>query len=255
MKRAPLALLALLALSSCTTQTGDPHVDAGVPSPIGNGARLRDVANPDLPTHPANNAVVNVTGAAVLAVDMFDETANGKSRGTVYVQDVGSQEPYSGLSLYSPTYIPGDLRLAPGDVLDLVGAYQENKNIGTAVFTVPQVLPQIAKPVATFRYEYRAPDPVVIDAKDLDDYVATGRRWLNMLVTVKDVTLATGIAFDSKGQRATGFLTAANVSKVTNELTQLDALPAGTKLKSVTGIVTYFFELHIAPRSKADIVQ
>jgi hypothetical protein len=261
MKRALLASLAACALSCGSIAVGDVP-DLGKPSdPIGQGMRLKDVGDPSLPNHPKNNASVTVTGATVLWVDTFDETANGKSRGTVYVQDVDSQSPYAGMSLYSPTFVPGDLRVAPGDVLDLVGAYQENDHIGTAVFPVGQVLPQISKPVGTFRYEYKTPDPVVIDPTDLDDFTK-GRKWLGMLVTVKNATLVDGINPETSSStgaptgRVSGHITPSGKGgKVTNENVQLPILPANTVLKSLTGIVTYFFDLHIAPRTTADIVQ
>ena len=241
-------------------------MNPGPPTPLGNGLRIKQIADPSLPNHPNGKVkppaplpVVTVTGAAVLGVDTFDETNNGKSRGTVYVQDVGSQDPWSGMSLYSPTFIPGDLRLAPGDVLDLTGAYQENVSIGTAIFPVGQVLAQISKPVGTFRYEYQPPEPTEIDPTDLDDYTK-GSKWVSMLVVVKNVTLFDNIAPETSGStgaptgRVSGHITAAAKGKVTNELIQLNATPAGTKYQSITGIVTYFFDLHIAPRSQADLV-
>jgi hypothetical protein len=257
MKRVAFVLFALV---SCSTPSGDDHLDAGPPNPVGAGLRLKDVGDPSLPSHPKTNTNVIVTGATTLWVDQFDETANGKSRGTVYVQDVGSQDPFSGMSLYSPTFIPGDLRLAPGDVLDLNGTYQENPNIGTAVFPAGQVLAQISKPVATFRYEYKVPDPREIDPTDLDDYTK-GRKWIGMLVVAKNVTLVDGInpeVSSSTGAatgRVSGHITMAAKSKITNEHVQLPQLPPNTKLTSLTGIVTYFFDLHIAPRTLDDIVQ
>lgn len=251
-----------LALAACGTESGDAHSDPGTPSAIGTGSRIRDIANPHLDTHPKNLSNVTVTGASVLWTDTYDETSNGKSRGTVYVQDVGATDAYSGLSLYSPTFIPGDLRLAPGDVLDLVGQYQENDHIGSAVFPVPQVLPQISKPVGTFRYEFDPPPPREVDVNDLDDY-ATGRQWLNMLVTVKNITLADDL--DDEGTKAskaptgrvTAHMTAKSSCKLVNELMPLapGSMKAGTTLKSVTGVITYFFDLHLAPRTPDDIVQ
>src|SRR5262245_42579546 len=118
-----------LVLAACGTTHGDDHLDAGPPTSLGSGERIKQVSDPTLPDH-ANlvNSTVQVTGASVVWTDTYDETSNGKSRGSVYVQDVASNDPYSGTSLYSPTFVPGDLRLAPGDVLDLNGQYQENKN-------------------------------------------------------------------------------------------------------------------------------
>jgi hypothetical protein len=251
-----------LVFAACSTPAGDAHLDTGPHTALGTGSRIREIADPTRPDHPKNLATIAVTGASVLWTDTFDETQNGKSRGTVYVQDVGSTDAYSGISLYSPTFVPGDLRLAPGDVLDLNGQYQENDHIGAAVFPAPQVLPQISKPVGLFRYEFEPPPPREIDVNDLDDY-AKGRQWLNMLVVVKNVTLIEDI--DDEGTRAsksptgrvTAHMTKKGSSKLVNELMPIAplSLKANVPIKSITGIVTYFFDLHLAPRTQADIVQ
>jgi hypothetical protein len=171
------ALCAVSAsLVGCGSRDGDAPLDAGPPTPLGNGSRIRDVADPNGNAHNVNGSVT-ITGATFMWIDTFDETANGKSRGTVYLQDVGSTDPYSGVSLFSPTYNPASLKPAPGDVLDLTGTYQENASIGTAHFTAPDVLPQISKPIIKPRFEYVVPTPRVVDATDLNDF-GKGRPWM-----------------------------------------------------------------------------
>jgi hypothetical protein len=202
---------------------------------------------------------VTVTGAAVVTIDTFDETHNGKSRGAVYVVDVGSTAPFSGISLFSPSFVPQDLRVAPGDVLDLTGQYQENTMIGsTTVFNDGDVLTQLAKPIATFRFESAAPAPVVIDVADLAVY-AKGRKWMSMLVTVKNVTLMGDLTAEVKNGQPTGRVTGTldDGVIVTNELYNLKPgdVATGTHFASITGVVTFFFDLHLAPRSAADWVQ
>ena len=99
----------------------------------------------------------------------FDSNADGVGdfSGLVakldYVQDLGAKKPYSGIGIYSAAFVPANLRVAPGDVLDFVGTYQENKNIGTAVFPAGQILPQLFKPVGTFRFEGAKPEPLEIE--------------------------------------------------------------------------------------------
>src|SRR6185312_15526021 len=151
---ASVAVAVPLASLGCGSNAGDQPSNSVTPSPLGTGERIKQIADPTLASHPANNAPVNVTGATFLWIDTFDETHNGKSKGTVFIQDVGSTDPYSGMSVFSPTYTPADLKPAPGDVLDFAGTYQENTNIGSAVFTPPDVLPQIAKPTVKPRFEY-----------------------------------------------------------------------------------------------------
>jgi hypothetical protein len=267
-----LPFLALSLLASCGSQTGDQGAAAGPPPPAGRDMRIRDIANPTLPDH-ANYVgnPVSVSGATVLVVDTFDETGNGKSTGTIYVQDMGSKEPYSGTSLFAPSFIPGNLKVGAGDVLDLRGQYQENGNIGTATFAPGAVLSQLARPTATFRLELATPpEPTEIDINDLTDF-AKGRQWLNMLVTVKNVKIQGAVNRDreSNGRLAVDLTPkpqgAANAcdapfpkpATLTNELFDLGALdiPAGTTVTSITGLVVFFCNLHLAPRSAADIVR
>lgn len=245
------------AQAACSTPEGDLPVEAQNISPAGTGERIRDVADPGSKKHAAHEQDVNVTGVTVVAIDNFDETNNGKSRGTIYVSDLGSSEPYSGIGLFAPSFIPSDLKVGPGDVLDLAGKYQENASIGTAIFPDGGVLPQIARPTATFRFETKVPTPVVIDVKDLATF-ETGRKWIGMLVTVKDVTLQENLVRRS-GRVAGGIYPSddpRNAPTLVNELYDLQegTFPKGTKFASITGVVSYFFNLHLAPRSAEDIV-
>jgi len=92
-------------LAACGSRDGDPPVQAGVPTPLGTGSRIKQVTNPDSDKHVVNGPAT-ITGAVFLWQDTFDETANGKSRGTIYLQDFGSTEGFSGVSLFSPTFNP-----------------------------------------------------------------------------------------------------------------------------------------------------
>ena len=80
-----------------------------------------------------------------------------------------------------------------------------------------------------------------------------------MLVTVQNVTID-ALANDGKG-RVTAHITSdvsKNGASISNELFALDAAPAypvGATFKSITGVVTWFYSYHIAPRSRDDLVQ
>jgi hypothetical protein len=267
-RRAAVAA-SVLVLAACSGGNGDPPAQV-TPDSLGSGSRIRDVGNPNLANHPVDHEPngphpnVNITGAALSWIDTFDETMDGKSLGTVFVQDVGSVAPYSGISIFRPAYVPADLRVAPGDVLDFNGPYEELPNIGTAKFPTGQVLIQLSKPVGVFRYEYKAPDAAMIDVNDLNDY-DKGRQWEGMLVTVTNITLF-GFHNDGTG-RVTSPITndmTGNGVAISNELMPIVGTdpvhgimgdyPPGTKFSSVTGLVTWFFSYHIAPRSKADLV-
>jgi hypothetical protein len=266
-----IAILAVL-LASCTLKDDPPApYDA---NPLGTGSRIADIQSPsstqyqqaiaDAVASLTNGGVnpgvnISVSSAVVSWIDTFDETQDGKSIGTVYVQDIGSTAPYSGASLYEPSYVPASLRLLPGDVLDLAGPYQEQPKIGTAVFTAPDTLPSLYKPVGTYRYDFVTPTPVAIQISDIDqDNYATGRKWEGMLVTANDITLGPGVDVANRVTYIIGQGDASidlNAAAISNELYDLSAtqFTAGQHLSSVTGIVTWFYSYHIAPRSPADL--
>ena len=86
-----------------------------------------------------------------------------------------------------------------------------------------------------------------------------------MLVTVTNVTLGSGL--QNVGGRVTAYLTSTisgSAVEISNELFDLATwnsqqpasgqLAQGKTIKSLTGLVTWFDEYHIAPRSGADLV-
>lgn len=268
MRFARLFLFCLLGSGlSCASQDGDPPSNKGVPPAEGKDLRIRDVTDPASDKKAQHSQVVSVSGVRVVAVDQHDETANGRSRGTIYVQDLlpDGKVGYAGISLFAPEFVPGNLRVGPGDVLDMRGTYQQNQNIGTAVFAPGATLDQLSRPVATFRYEDKPATPVLIDINDLSDY-QKGRRWLNMLVKVENVEIQ-GAVFESGNQPRVsvallpGETTAKcedpfpKVPTLTNELANLNSLDirGKTRVRSVTGVVTYFCNLHLSPRSTEDV--
>jgi hypothetical protein len=304
--RPALAVIALLPLSlallplsfACSQLTGDQPAPYDA-SPLGAGLRLAQVQDPKSPDyHPGDNAAMS--SLVVTWLDTFDETMDGKSKGTLYVQDVGSQAPYAGIGIYEQSLVPASLTVLSGDVLDFQGPYQESIGIGTAVFNTCTFLAQLYKPVGTFRYEFTPPDPVELTVDDLsengakslscrdsgastvDTNFAMSRRWLGMLVKLKDVYVTAGTATVGGGgfrvsyslEEADGGV-APNGPAITNEHFDLKCpaslacpLPspcpvgsktctsfaAGTHFSSVTGIVTWFYSFHVAPRYPADLV-
>jgi hypothetical protein len=272
LRPSPVALLAV-ALGvpavvlhvACDYRGADP-----TPAPP-TALHIRDVTNPSLSTHPANSAEVSIRGASYLLTDTFDETQDGRSKGTVYLQDVGSDLPYSGVSLFQPTYSPEDLALVAGDVVQLRGSYVEESSIGKTTFVNGRLLIQIFKPVVQFQYDSLPKgslsllSPAVINVTDLNDFTI-GRQWGSMLVTVENVTFADNLSGDGLG-RFVAHITpdaSGNGAEISNELFDLSswntAQPTGAKItrgttfKSLTGIVTWFGVYHIAPRSPDDIV-
>lgn len=270
-----LALVGLLGLMGCTLNADAPAPYK--PDPLGNGLRLSQIQDPASSEHrpcPSTSKscpALQVSSVVVVTLDQWDETHDGKSAGTLYLEDVGTPHAYGGIGVYEPNYIPASLSPLPGDVFDSAGPYQEDTSIGSAMFNAGTYLPQLFKPVETLRYEYTTPAPLVIQATDLyeelpskpaDSNFPQGRKYLQMLVTIEDVTIgASGV--DSSGYRITYPILGPNGSTITagpaisNELFDLSGTQytSGTHFKSVTGIVTWFYSYHIAPRSLDDLVQ
>ena len=265
MKHGPtLIFLAFaIALGACSSAADNDQPAQVTPNPLGNGDRLRDVQDPSNADY-APNKNVNVSTVVVTAVDNFDETHNGKSLGTIFVQDADQALPYGGISLYSPTFVPANLRLAPGDVVSMSGEYVEEQTIGTTVNFAPNFLPQMSKPQVTQDFETQLPAPVEVTLDQLSSF-ATARPYIGMLVVLKDVTAPYApSASDSSGRITADLTSIVDGPAINNELWDLQAwngsnssnsFPAGTHFTSITGIVDFFFNIFIAPRSAADLVQ
>lgn len=274
--RATVPVLLGLLLAACSSGGGGDSVPHAQPVVTGTGDRLAELNDPANP-RPTPTAIQNVSGVSVVAVDAFDETSNGKSAGAIYVEDLahaasdGSLEscsaqgvtcPYSGIELFAPSFNPPALRVAPGDVVDVRGQYQEFAGPPTFLFPPGETLPEMVGATVSLRFEYDPLPAAAIDLVDLKDY-ATGRQWLGMLVRVDDVTLFDDAAASS-GRYSAHLDVGAGVQlgkvpTVTNALFDLAQsgvpMTKGTHFASITGVVQYFQNFSIAPRSAADLVQ
>ena len=227
-----------------------------------------------------------LTGQVVVAVDNYDETGAGAT-GTVYIEDLyldGTEPPpYSGLEVFSPSYTPPDLRVFTGDVVDSFGQLEEFLGPSASPFPECRTLPEFAADVSLRFESYAPPVPLTIVKPGMQtDYTrfdpirgyANARQWLGMLVTMNDVYLdvptcsntqasCTDCAHCPLGRWSStinigGGITQNDLFTVSNELFDMNGkgpqIPAAaTHFKSITGIVTYFYGFHIAPRSLDDI--
>jgi hypothetical protein len=256
-------------------EPGAPDSDA-----YGEGARIHEIVgaatwlDPDDPDSlgcaevPPDRAV-DVSGTAVVAIDRFDETGGGQV-GNIYVQDVLAEPlPYSGITVFDPGFSPPSLRIVEGDVTDLLGSITEFLGPSVGRFGFCMTLPELTGAMS-LRFEGAAIEPVVVDAADLESYEAA-RQWLGMVVTVENVVLAEDPCEDMprplpccdhpSGRCQVPFGSGEEPPTLTNELMDLRAaldaeratLDTGSVIPRVTGIVTYFYGVHVAPRSAADI--
>jgi hypothetical protein len=260
-----------------TACSGDPADGGGtgdvasVPlaDPCGGGLRMSEVVGPATWLKPKDTMSkscaypldrrVSLAGLRIVAIDSFDETGNG-STGNYYAQDAcATPASYQGMTIYAPSFSPPDLRLFPGDVVDLLGNLMEFPGPTSGPFPYCRTLPEVGGTL-TFRFEL-GPNLTAqtIPLTDLKSY-DTARQWLGMLVKVDNITIA-GKPYDSNGRycgaiNVGGGIPQSDVPSVCNELFDLKNLGPpiddGTKFKSVTGVVTYFYGFKISPRSADD---
>ncbi len=280
----PVGSLLLLLAIGCGPggdgSSGDPRAEPKA-DPYGTGQRLSDVLGQryqaitsaeDSWLEPSNSESIGckripldqetqITGVTLLMEDTFDETGEG-AIGNYYVQDTGTNAPNSGITVFQPGFSPPDLRVVTGDVLDIFGLITEFDGPGSSKFGYCRTLPEMSGSVQ-LRFEGAVVEPAVIPVEDTATYVAA-RQWIGMLVRLENVELSE-TPFKSATGRYNIRFNAGMVSddedipNISNELMDLEAvLPLqtmpGTVLSSVTGVMTYFYGVHIAPRTPEDIV-
>lgn len=264
-------LLAAVFLGACDGGDGDQPTKP-LANALGGCGRLSKTIKPATWLEPDDamstecsaiprDRTVCLSGLTVVAIDTFDETGDGKSSGNFYVQDTSDDPlPYSGVTLYRPSFSPPDLRLAEGDVVDFLGTYMEFNGPSTFKFGYCRTLPELSGAL-TFRFDNNQPlTPKEIPIEDLKSY-ETGRPHLGTLVKLVNVQLGSEGPSGSSGRYSAklevgSIKDVADVPTVTNELYDLKGVgPVLAKsgvFKSITGVVTYFGGFHISPRSAAD---
>jgi hypothetical protein len=247
------ALLLLTTIGACSDgSVGDQTPADASHSILGPGMRLRDVQNP---ANKESGQTVDITGVVTTAIDTFDETHDGKSLGTIFVQDADISGPLAGISMYAPTFIPANLRLAPGDVIQMDGQYNEQMMIGSTVDFAPDFLPQMYKPQVQPMFEMPTPTPTVITLADLADFTHA-RPYLGMLVELDDITVPYAPLNDGTGRVHAALTTDTGAPSLATELYDLNpsSFAANTHFDKIIGLVDFFFTIYICPRSAADLV-
>jgi hypothetical protein len=139
-------------------------------------------------------------------------------------------------------------------VVDVTGQYEELVGPPTGAFGQCQTLPQLAG-TADLRFDRTVPPPVVITPADLSSY-DRARQYLSMLVTVTNVVIAAdGVEKNGRYNAGVVIPGGGTTWQIDDELFDLPhqmPLHQGDTFTSVTGIVTYFYDFHLAPRSVAD---
>jgi hypothetical protein len=235
---------------------------------LGDCARLSDIVEEPTWLQPNNEDSIGckpppdvhvcVSGITVVAIDKHDETGDG-AVGNYYAQDTRSEPvPYSGMTIFDPSFSPPDLRLAAGDVADLSGTYTEFLGPSAGKFGDCRTLPEISGAM-TLRFEGGSVTETVIPLSDLYTYEGA-RPYLGMLVRVENVSIGDDPT-SSSGRYSAPLrvdmpIPADAVPKLSNELFALETLglKKDATFSSITGVITYFYGFKLAPRSAEDLV-
>lgn len=273
--RVPIVLPLFLCVACGDGAPGDLDL---VPAPSGNvrgnGLTLAELNDPAKPRPPQSSEVF-VTGVSVVAVDDFDETQTGSSAGNIYAQDLaidGPTPPYGGITLFDASFSPPALRVTVGDVIDVRGAYEEFAGPPSSPFPcfklgsdgvtceVAETLPEIVGGAIKLRFEAAPPAPQTIDLNDLGSY-DTGRKWIGMLVRIENA-VAESDGFKANSGRYSIRLvvpgvTGSKLPAINNAFMDLEtsgiATTKGSTYPAVVGVVQYFYNFTISPRSIEDI--
>jgi hypothetical protein len=249
-----------IGIFACGSGGGGDEAPVVKGSVLGDGTKISFLTNPQNP-RSNQNKIVNITGARVVFVDNFDETGSGNA-GNIYIQDfTNSSGPYEGIVIYQPSFSPPSFRTTLGDVIDARGVYSDF-HPPTRKDDPNWLIPELVGPSVGLRFDapYIPLVPVEIDANDLVSY-SSGRQWMSMLVTVKNVKVFDEL-FVKDGRASITLQGPSGVGTdyfvtITNELFDLVnsgiSPKEGDVISSVTGIVTMFGQFHIAPRSADDI--
>lgn len=258
-------LLLLLLAAACGDGGGGDKLDQPVKGAVTGTGRIADLTSPPGGAPPPTS-IVRVT-ARVVAIDAYDETGQGQA-GAVYVADVNAEPgPFQAVQLFKPAYSPPSFRPIVDDVVDVSGIFEEFQIPNLSFLDPTWKTPQISGSTLTLRVDAagkQAPAKLVLE--DLFTY-ATGKKWISQLVTVENVVitaapkgsggrLAATIAWPGQGAPPVEMgVKPVEPPSITNEFCDIGKLGLGANqtVKRVTGIVTMFSGLHIAPRDASDI--
>ena len=199
------------------------------PNPDGAGCSLRiqDVRDPSSPAHPAEGAVVTISGVVTATA------AYG-----FFVQDPAGGD-YSGLYVYDY----GDNVVSAGDMVTVGGSYTEYYE-----FT------ELISPTVTITGSADVPAPLLVSACDVGTGGVNQEAYESMLVRVEDVSVTNANPDDPNDYDEFEVDTCLRIDDYV--YADLDQSALGTDYASITGVLMYgFSNSKLAPRDAADLVQ
>jgi hypothetical protein len=218
------------------------------------------------PRYP-EGAPVTVRAVSVTAIDRYDETQSGRL-GTIWAQEVSPPGDTAdrfapcpllpdrsgrvcAISMFSPGFSPTGYRPVEGDLVDISGGAYNEFVCATcgSPFANGDFLPQVSSAVLVRAgvAPQAAPIPVT-----LDEILAHYRDLMGVLVTVENVTANTDP--DARFGEMTIAGSGRTGLSLAPQLTPIPGARAGTRWDRITGVVTYFYNPKLLPRSPSDLV-
>ncbi|MEJ7601090.1 MAG: hypothetical protein WKG01_24515 [Kofleriaceae bacterium] len=254
--RNTFVLIALgLSLFACRSSGGgdDDDDDDDQPDAPLAGVSIQEIQNDNM----AAGTPVDVHGVVVVAIDKY-----GMRTSDIYVMEPEGGE-LSGVHVFGAP-VDKVAALAVGDIISITGA--EKDEFALTSDTSGRTITEL-KPVSGGAMDIvktgtgSVPEPKVIDALAIGQMATQAERdaewekWEGVLVTVNNVR-----AFNSPNKISKSDATLLTVDMTGGLVLEsaVSAFPAGVTrdacLASATGIVDYFFDYLLYPRSSADVV-
>ena len=197
------------------------------------------------PEYPGVDSRVLIRDAVVTAVDTYDEDGGG-SVGNVWIAEP-TPGAWSGIQLFDPVVIPARVHLMPGDIVEVSATLDEFVLLNTDGTPMDRDGTETELVDASVQKIGETVPPGPSDV--LEAYLADLRSaepWEGCLVRLTNITLTGG--YDRYGEAATS-----GGASVANELYAIPDARAGLAIRSLTGVVTYFFGFKIMPRGPEDV--
>lgn len=253
-----LSLLALvLGLAACRGGDGDDGDDTPNPDSSVNGSdvTIQEIQNDAMvPGTP-----VNLKGVIVTAIDNY-----GMRTGDFWIQEPGGGE-YSGVQVFGAP-LDQVAALAVGDVVDISGAQKEEFALSSDMSgnTLTELEPLNGGMITVTKVSSgTAPAPQMVDALaigQLTDFMARHaewEKWEGVPVTLTNVqAMSDAECITSMGNCNDMTYRRFDLTGDIQAQSGLAEMPAtvdrGDCFASITGIVTYFFDYQINPRTAAE---
>ena len=267
MRKLTLIALIVAAIPACRGSSGDDAVtpdSGGTVDP--NDVTIQEIQNDAM----ASGTAVKIKGVVVTAIDKF-----GAKTGDIWVEEPGGG-PYSGVHVFGAPLDQVNA-LAVGDIVDIDGAQKDDFHYdgtnGSGGFDPGYAITELKAvtggQMTVTKVSSGTPiTPDVVDALaigQLTDYMARDaewEKWEGVLIKVNNVAAMSSTDYVSSKCPGTSCpdmdlkkfdLTGDVVVESALSAMPTTAVRGGDCFTSVTGVVDYFFDYQILPRSTDEI--